>query len=161
MRLKTALLSTAAVAVIGSAGLVGLGNAARAESPIAGNGIVDKLVSRFGLNKDEVAAVFNEEHESRQAERAAAMSEKLQLLVNEGKLTSEQKTAVEAKHEEMRAKHEALRASNATRDEMKAQMETMRDELESWADQQGIDLDSFMMFGRGQGHGRGMRGHDE
>src|SRR3989344_1310095 len=63
--------------------------------------IVQKIAEKFGLNESDVQAVFDEERDERHAEMQARWKERLDDLVNEGKITSKQKQALIDKHEEM------------------------------------------------------------
>lgn len=122
-------LSTMAVTL----GVVGLAGIASAQTSTSNTSLVDKLATKFGLNKTDVQAVFDEQKTERQAEHKAEVSERLQDLVDDGKITAEQKTKIEAKHEEQQAAREAERT-----------------ELEKWATDNGIEL-RYLMGGRGHG----------
>lgn len=65
--------------------------------------IIQKLVERFGLNEEEVKAVFDEEKTKRQQEMKVRFEERLNQSVSEGKITQEQKEAIMAKKDEMKA----------------------------------------------------------
>lgn len=127
------------------------------------SGLVDKIATKFNLSKDDVQKFFDEEHASREAEREKTQSERLQKLVDEGTITSDQKTALEAKLKEMRAEREVNKSSmsSLTPQERKAKIKEHRGEMEEWAKSQGIDLtklDGLFMGQRGMGGPRGM-GH--
>ena len=94
--------------------------------------IIEKLVERFGLNQDEVEQVFNEVREERQAQRQARWEERLNALVQEGKITEDQKAAIIAKHEEMRAEKEANMDAwkDLSPEERHAKREEYRDEMD-------------------------------
>jgi hypothetical protein len=131
--------SLAVAGVMAAAGLTSFGalGIASAQTDSSGSdSLIDKLASRFNLNKSEVQAVFDEEKAARQAEHKADMSDRLQGLVDDGKITAEQKTLIENKIGEVRAAMEAERSS-----------------LETWADQNGIDL-KYLKAGM---HGNGDR----
>ena len=79
------------------------------------------------------------------------MSDSLQAKVDEGKLTSEQKIALEAKLDELHTKHKEARDSKTdedkskTREEREAGRQAERDELKTWAKEQGIEnLDEIL-----------------
>jgi hypothetical protein len=122
-------LSTMAVTL----GVVGLTSFASAATSTSSTSLVDKIATKFGLSKTDVQAVFDEQKAERQAEHKAEVSERLQDLVDDGKITAEQKTKIEAKHEEQQAAREAERT-----------------ELEKWATDNGIEL-RYLMGGRGHG----------
>ncbi len=122
-------LSTMAVTL----GVVGLAGIASAQTSTSNTSLVDKIATKFSLKKADVQAVFDEQKTERQAEHKAEVSERLQDLVDDGKITAEQKTKIEAKQ----AEHQAAR-------------EAERTELEKWATDNGIEL-RYLMGGRGHG----------
>jgi hypothetical protein len=114
-----------------SAIAVGVTSFASAESGSNSNSLVDRIANKFNLNKDEVKAVFNEEHAARAAERLADVSQDLQKDVDAGDLTADQKTLIETKLKEIQTAREAQRA-----------------ELDAWAEDNNIDAKYIMMGGR-------------
>ena len=72
----------------------------------------------------------------------ADQSERLQKLVDNGTITSQQKTAIEVKLKEMKKEREAHKANfkEKTAAERKAEMQKHRSELEAWAKAQKLDL---------------------
>lgn len=130
--------------------------------------LIEKLVSKFNLNKDEVTKVFNEEREARRAvndtERQKRLEEKLNLAVTNGKLTNDQKQLILNKMAELEKERIANREAHANLsfEERKNEMNKHRTELEKWASDNGIDLEYLMVgFGRGMGgermgQGKGM-----
>ena len=154
MKLSRSMLAAGVVTTIAVASVVGIG-AASAQTD-TGTSIVDRIATRFNLNRDEVQTVFDEKHDEMEAEHEQRQAMRLQELVDNGTLTAEQKTALEAKHEEMETKREALKDQDLTREEVRTQMETARTEFEAWAKDQGIDLDAIRPAGgMGMRHGRG------
>lgn len=157
MKRNTFLLAAASVVVLGGT-MLGAGNV-YAQGSGWGDGpnssMAQKLADKFGLNKDEVQAVFDQTHSQMQAERESRQKARLSQLVTDGKITEAQKQLIIAKHEEMEATRETHRASmkDATPEQRKATMEAHRASMESWAKENGIDLQNLMM-----GEGKGMRG---
>ena len=119
--------------------------------------IIQKLVERFGLNQQEVESVFDEVREERHAQMQAKYEEKLDALVQEGKITEEQKEAIIAKHEEMRAEKQENFGfwKDLEPEERRAKMEEHRAEMQAWADEKGIDLSLIGGLGGRKGMGRG------
>jgi len=117
--------------------------------------IIEKLVERFGLNQEEVEQLFDEVREERQAQMKAQHQEKLNALVEEGKITEEQKQAIIAKHEEMQAeKQENFGAwKDLDPEERRAKKQEHREEMQTWAEENGIDLYLLHRLG-----GRGLKG---
>lgn len=130
--------------MIGTVGLGSLaaGGVASAETQSNGGSIVDKIATTFNLNKDEVQKVFDEEREARKAQHEAKRAERLQGLVDDGTITAEQKTAIEAKLEELSTKREENREAlrDMSEDERRVKMDEERESLEAWAKEQGLDL---------------------
>lgn len=120
--------------------------------------IVQKLVERFGLNQEEVEEVFEDVREERRAEMQAQHEERLNALVEEGKITQEQKQVIIAKHKEMRQEKEENWQDwkNLTPEEKKAKWQEHKEEMQRWADENGIDLSLIGgLAGRGPKGGRG------
>ncbi len=119
--------------------------------------LVDALVSKFNLNKEEVQSVFEADRTAREAERQQEQSQRLQDLVDDGTITAVQKTAIEAKIKERQAQRESNKDSlkDLTDEERKAKMEEERTSLETWAKAQGLDLTKLhgVLMGGGRGFG--------
>jgi len=113
--------------------------------------LIQRISARFGLNEEDVKAVFDEDRQEHQQEMQSVYEEKLSQYVSENKITAEQKQLILAKHEELMSR----RQSNAdlTAEERRAQMEQERAELKSWAEDNGIDIPVLGGFGM-DGHGR-------
>ena len=94
--------------------------------------LVDKVASKFNLNKQDVQAVFDEERQAHQQEQKDNKSADLQSKVDDGTITADQKAAIEKKLEEMHASREQSKTA-----------------LEDWAKQNNIDVKYVMMGGRG------------
>ncbi len=124
------------LAVAGTIGLLGLGSAGAASAlssdTSSSDSLVDRLVEKFKLNKSDVEAVFDQERTARDAERQAELSERLQDAVDDGDLTADQKTKIEAKLKERQAAHE-----------------TERTALEKWMTDNKIDAKYLMARGHG------------
>lgn len=155
------LLVAGIVGTVGIAGLTTVGVAGATSDRGSGSesSLVDKLASTFNLDKSKVQKVFDEERSDRDAKHAEKLSERLQKLVDEGTITSAQKTAIEAKLKELKAEQEEFKEElkDSTREERKVKMEEKRQELETWAKAQGIDLDELkgvFFGGPGRDHDR-------
>jgi hypothetical protein len=128
--MKKPVIMAAAVATIGAASILGVSsvNAQSGES----DSLVDKIASRFNLNRDEVAATLDEFKDERHAEHMTKVTDGLQAKVDSGDITAEQKTAIEAKLTELHDEHE-----------------TEREAVQKWAEDNGVEMRYLM----GRGHG--------
>lgn len=150
-----------AVATVGLTGSVYGVQAVSAETNDAsksGSSIVDKIASKFNLNKTDVQAVFDEDRQTHEAEHQAKMEERLSQAVKEGKLTEEQKTKILAKLKELKANRpDKSEMQDKTPEEMKEFMEQHRKDLEQWAEDNDIPSEYFPMMSMGhrRGHGSG------
>jgi hypothetical protein len=115
--------------------------------------LVQKIATKFGLKQADVQAVFDEEHQAREAAMQAKVETQLSQFVTDGKITEAQKQLILQKRKELDAKRATQRATmqNLTPEERKSQMDAERAALDKWAQQNGIDTQYLMMFG-GKGH---------
>jgi hypothetical protein len=155
--LKNKILIAGTAAAIGLSGVAGF-SAVSAESNASdgSSSLVDKLVSKFNLNKSDVQKIFEEDRTEHEAAREKEQSEHLQKLVDAGTITASQKTAIEAKIKELKSARESSKDSmkDLTEAERKTKMEEERTNLESWAKAQGLDLTKLQgIFMGGRGHG--------
>lgn len=144
------LVST--MAIIGVI-LVGLLSVSYASAQDSGgySPIVQKLAERFNLNEADVQAVFDDEREEHYADMQARWTERLDDLVNEGKITSGQKQAILDKYQEMHDKMQELK--DLTQEERKQKTRELQEDFRVWAKQEGLDLPFFGPFGKGLRHG--------
>lgn len=162
-KLKSGVLAAAAVATVGAAGLVATQavSAATNHSDNPQSSLVDKIATKFGLNKTDVQQVFDEEHAAREAEHEAKVTARLQSLVDDGTISADQKTLIEAKLKELKTERESDQSSfkNLTPAERKAKMDEKKTALEQWAKDNNIDITKLKgVFmggpgGPGRGHG--------
>lgn len=139
----------------------GLASQARAqENPGRFSSIIQRLADKFGLNQDEVQAVFDEERAAHQAEHEAMFSQRLDDAVSSGQITAEQKQLIIDKRAELESERQAFRdeAASLTPQERRDLMKTKQDELMTWAQENGIDLSLLHRFAFGDHEGMG-RGH--
>lgn len=128
--------------------------------------LVQKIADRFGLRKEDVQTVFDQDRENRQTQMEAKYLAQLDQLVKDGKITEAQKQLIINKRKEMETNRQLEMQSmqGKTQEERKAlmeasktKMETERKTLEDWATQNGIDV-KYLMGGFGRGHFGGMKG---
>lgn len=158
------------MATVGLAGLGTMGVAKAATSSTNDphgdpqSSIIEKIASKFNLNKDEVKKVFDEDHTARQAEHEARMQQTLDQLVKDGKLTQEQADKLTAKAKELKADRDANRDSmkDKSESERKSARDAKREELKKWLSDNGISEEyARFLGGGGRGHGHGDRGQSK
>lgn len=155
-QLKRTLAISAAVLGLGLTGLgaVGAVSAATTSTDASTNSsLVEKIASKFGLDKNKVQAVFDEDRDERRSEMKEKRLEELKQAVTDGKLTQAQAdhiTSVWNEIENLMGDGSPKDASDATRDAIKQKM----DDLKTWAEEQNLDLKEIGGLGgpRG-GHG--------
>lgn len=151
--LKRNLLIGATAVSIGLSGVAGMGLAqAATTSTNPQDTLIDKLVSKFNLNKADVQKIFDEDRAAHQAEREADYKAKLDQAVKDGKLTQAQEDKLIAKQKELQTQREANRDAmkDKTDAERKAAMDAERTAFQKWLSDNGIPQEYAMM-----GHGRG------
>lgn len=141
----------AALAVFSALGV----HAVSAHDSKTSSSLVDKLVSKFNLNKDEVQKVFDEEKEARKAEMQKGFEERLQAAVDSGSITADQKSKILSKQKEMEEFRKSLESKTVA--EAREAMKTKHEELKKWADENNIPA-RYLMFGPGGKMGHGMGG---
>jgi len=151
---KKIILPTIAILALG-AGIVGV-NFVRADESSSNTHttIIERLSEKFGINENDVEAVFEEVKSERMAEKEKAHDDRLNQLVANGDITEEQKQLLIAKHEELRAEKQENFGNfkDLSFEERKELKENHNQELEKWAEENGIDL-QFLFVGYGQkGH---------
>jgi len=122
--------------------------------------LVQKIADRFGLKKEDVQTVFDQERKKRQTDRETKFLSYLDQLIKDNKITAAQKLLIINKHKEIAVNHQKqiLNPQGKTDEERKTlieekrkERETERKSLEDWATQNGIDI-KYLMGGFG---GRG------
>jgi hypothetical protein len=169
---KKQLISAAAVTVL--AGGIGLSSISMVSAQTGTNQdreetLASRIATKFNINKDEVKAEIKAQHDENRAEHEAEMKQnretQLQKLVDSGKITADQKTAIIAKMDEMHTKMEELRNNGKTKEENKDAHKAIKDEFKAWAESQGINLDDIRPTERkekgGNGGQRIDRGHNQ
>lgn len=141
-------VTTLAVGIVGLAGVAGLSVVSAQNNLEDYPPIIQNLAEKFGATPEEVQDVFKQTREERRARH-------LEQLVEDGKITEDQKELIMKKQDELQAKRDEIRNSQMTFDERRNAMQELHEEMQQWAEENGIDLP---MSGRGRDMGnRGMR----
>ncbi len=128
---KKILFTVMSILVLGGGALTG-GKVVAKDSTEHTSTLVQKIADKFGLKKEEVQAVFNQQ-------RSDKFESRLSQLVANGKITEAQKQVIIGKHQELR--------QAKTKIDFKA--------LKDWATQNGIEV-KYLMGGIGM---RGLPRH--
>lgn len=153
--MKKQLLAVATVATIGiGAGVPLVASADTSSTQSGGTSIVDKIATKFNLNKSDVQKVFDEDRAAHQAEHEQKFKDRLAQLVKDGKISQAQADKIQAKHDEIKTYMESLK--DKTPSERHAAMKTKMDELKQWAKDNGID-EQYLMPGHPGGRGGHMK----
>ena len=151
MKIKKIAATTAVFLGVSGAGLLA-SQAVFAQGSSGQDNLIDKLATKFDLNKDEVKQVFDEEHAIREEKRAEKLSQYLQTKVDDGTITESQKSMVESKLEELKNKREEFKNQNITHEQLHEEMKKQKAELDQWAKDNNIPVDLLKpRFGR-MGH---------
>jgi polyhydroxyalkanoate synthesis regulator phasin len=156
MNIKKPIIATAALAVVSLASIGGVAAAHATTNSDSSNGtsIIDKLVTKFNLNADEVKAVFDEDRSAHEAERRANQAERLATAVTDGDLTQEQADYITKALAEI----DTLRGDSIPEDEddtVREQIKEKMDALRTWAEDNDVDM---KFIGHGGGHHGGFGG---
>lgn len=155
MNIKKPLLVLGAVTGIGLAGVTGLGVASAATNTGGTDSIIDRISTKFNLNKDEVKAVFEEERAIHEVERQQEAEQRLTQAVTDGKITEEQKAKVLAKLEELKSNREDWQ--DKTSEEHREAMKELHQTLKQWAKDNDIPM-RYLHLGMVRGHGKHFEG---
>ena len=145
-----------ALAIIATA--LGTSSMVSAQDTTGANSIVAAIAAKFNLNQADVQAVFDEEHDKREAEMKAQIETKLTQAVADGKITEAQKQAIVTHFEQMKANRpDKADFQNLTDEQIKARMETKKTEMDAWLSQNGLTHETLreVMGGPFKASGRG------
>jgi len=146
---KKALLVTGATTIVGLASFAGVANAATSSSSTGNDSLVNKIATKFNLNKSDVQAVFDQDRSEHEAERQQKLEDRLSQAVSDGKITSDQKDQILSKLKELQTYRDSIKDKSAS--ERRSLMKAKMDELQQWA--KDSNLSNYVPFGRGMGMG--------
>lgn len=152
--IKRSLLVGGTIAAVGIAGLGTMGIVSAATTPNSPHqSIIDRIATKFNLNKNDVQKVFDEDKTSHQADRELKMKERLDKAVKDGKLTQDQEDKLIAKLKEMETQRQANRDAlkDKTEAERKTAMDTEREAFQKWLTDNNIPAEFGLPTG-GPGH---------
>ncbi|MBI1833478.1 MAG: hypothetical protein HYR90_01505 [Candidatus Andersenbacteria bacterium] len=147
MKAKKSLFAASAIAVLG---LV-VFHASPTYAASNTTNLIDRLVERFSLNRDDLQTVFDEHRSDLMTEHEQAMKDRLAQTVTDGKITQAQADLITAKHAELKTFIESLKEK--TMEERRDAMKTKMDELKRWAEDNDIPL-QYLNLGMKGPHGK-------
>lgn len=103
--------------------------------------IVERFAERFDLDPDEIVEFLDELKEEKIAEKEEKFEERLDELVEEEKITDEQKQAILDKKEELKTFKEGI--EDMTIAEAREAIKAMHGELKDWAEENDLELKDF------------------
>lgn len=112
------------------------------------DGLVEKIATKFNLNKADVQTVFDGHHQEMMAEHQKRYEARLDQAVKDGKLTEAQKQLVIQKHNELKSNRQEFK--DMSPEEMKAAMQKHHEELKQWAEANGIDMQHLFGVQKGK-----------
>ena len=157
-KLKRTLIIGAGVASIGVAGITGVASASALTSTdsSASTSLIDKLASKFNLNKSDVQAVFDANRTEHQAAMKTERTAALKTALSDGKITQVQYDHIVNAQVEIDALVEASGPREDQSDETKTAIKAKFDALRSWFKEQNL---SPKDLGLGGGPGGPRDGH--
>lgn len=150
---KKILASALVLGVIGLAGY-GASETVRADNVTNLPPLLQRVVEKFSLNRDEVQSVVDGYRTERQAERKQDVEKRLLQAVADGKITEEQKNTILEKMTSWQAQMGTMR--DLTAEERKTKMEEHRTEMKNLEDSIGVNLRDVIGNGMGKRLGIGL-----
>lgn len=147
MKIKKSLFAISTLAVLGLGAFSALPTYAASNT----TGLIDRLVERFSLNRNDVQAVFDEHRSELGVQHEQAMKDRLTQAVTNEKITQAQSDLITAKHAELKTFMESLK--DKTMEERREAMKTKMDELKQWAEDNNIPL-QYLHLGMKGPHGK-------
>ena len=155
IKITLILITSLALLSIGGVACVGEINAQASEEteseyPL----LVERFAQKFDLDQDEIMDFLDELKEERIADAEDRFEERLDELVEDEKITENQKEAILDKKEEFKTFKEGL--EDMTISEAREAMKDIHEELRDWAEENDISLKNF--FPKDEAHAFGLRG---
>lgn len=118
------------------------------------SGLVQFIAQKFGLDQAQVKTAVDEYHAQQKTQVQQKMKDrektKLDQLVKDGKITSDQEEAIIAEQAALKQKYSPDKLKDQTPAERKTDFQNMQKEIEAWATSKGIDP-TYVMPGLGHG----------
>lgn len=101
--------------------------------------LVQAIAQKFGLNQSQVQSVFDQYKQQRQANVQQRLNDRLTKLVQNGKITDAQKTAILAEVAKLKSEYNAQSFKNMTLAQRKQAFQKEQAEIDSWSKSHGIN----------------------
>lgn len=166
---RKVVLPALGITIIGGGLALGL-TQVHAQTSTPFSGLVQFLAQKFNLDQTKVQDAVNEYHTQQKQTMLQNMQAKLDTyltgLVTQGKITNDQKTAIESEIKSLQSKYGPGTQQNLTPEQRRTNMQTMQTEWQNWLKSQNLDqsvIGPVFGWGRGpkMGMGRGMRDLDD
>ena len=154
--IKIALILITSLALFSIGGVACAGEISALANEGAGDEyplLVERFAERFDLDPDEIMDFFDELKEERLADAEERFEDRLDELVEDGKISEDQKEAILDKKEEHKNFKEEL--EDMTISEAREAIKDMHEELKDWAEENDLELKNF--FPNNQAHAFGLR----
>jgi hypothetical protein len=111
--------------------------------------LIDRIISKFNLNKTDVEKVVTDYRSEKQAARITVVETKLTEAVSAGKITEDQKAKILAKIKYWQ--ESKTNWQNLTKEERRNKMEEHRADMEALEKELGINIHDIIGLGFGNG----------
>ena len=134
---KVLLLSLLAFAIFGTAAFFGIRQVVAQVASGNYPTIVQNIASKFGLNPADVQQVFSDT-------RKEQISSRLEIAVQNGKITEDQKNQILSKQDEINNKVDEINNKQLTQQERIDAMNSLRSDIEKWASDNNIPFQNLI-----------------
>ena len=150
--MKKKLVITALVITTLAASAVGAQNALATSTPTTQNSLVQMIANKFGLKTSDVQGVFDQYKQQHTAKMQQNYQTRLDQLVKDGKLTSDQEKLIQGEHQKLQSEHQSdfTNFKNLTPEQCKDVLSKIRQEVTDWSKTNNIPA-RYLMPGPGMG----------
>ncbi len=142
--IKSKAVALALMGLMGSGAIFFAANRVYAQDTETHPDIVSAFAQRFGLPKDQVQSFFDEFRSQRKLHimqnMQARFEDRLSRLVTEGKITSDQKSAILNEVSSLKVKYNLDSLNTMSLTDRKKTLQSFSSDLKSWAKSQGINI---------------------
>ncbi|MCL5970623.1 MAG: hypothetical protein M1450_03935 [Patescibacteria group bacterium] len=118
------------------------------------SGLIQFIANKFGLDQNQVKSAVtdyrNQQKQNIQAKMQNREKVRLDQLVKDGKITSDQEKAILNEIAALRTKYNPANIKGETLKQRQQNLQNMQNDWKNWASQQKIDPNLIRPFGRGE-----------